>query len=127
MNEFFAVSDLVIKLLFALLCIVFAFMVYAAYVHWHKMSVARYVVRTWQFVPASDAMIDDAIQEAIQDNREAPFMAYIKFVRIKIGHKNVKVGHLLWIYRNLDANITIDQVTEIPLFNKDSSPSTVKV
>jgi len=82
------------------------------------MKVAEWVVGDGQFMPLDESIIDEAIQKARQDGNEKEFLTLLRRVRTARGHRNVKVGHLYWIWSQLESGISDFESLDIPSFTK---------
>ena len=66
--------------------------------------------------PLSVNALQTAFEEAERCGVAAEFNAYIEGIRCRLGRDNLQVGHLLWIFDQLEANLRYEQNMIIPTF-----------
>jgi hypothetical protein len=68
--------------------------------------------------PLSANALKTAVEEAQRCGVASEFNAYITGIQCRLGSNNVQVGHLLWIFDQLEANLRYQQHMIIPQFTK---------
>ncbi|MCC5452836.1 hypothetical protein LMJ53_14000 [Rheinheimera sp. UJ51] len=68
--------------------------------------------------PLSEQALRTATEEADLCGLGREFRAYIQGINLRLGANQLKVGHLLWIFDQLEQNIRYDATLTIPEFSQ---------
>lgn len=100
------------------LIIMIAFSVASIYFfkRYQAINFAKWVADEGQYQPLAEHILNDAIQEADEGNRKTEFLRYLVIIRTAVGHQNLKIGHLYWIWDQMGKNIRAEDQTVIPTF-----------
>lgn len=82
------------------------------------MKFAEWVAGEGQYMPLEESIIDEAIQVARNAGTEKQFLALLRRVRSVRGHSNVKVGHLYWIWDQIEKGVRDVDSPDVPSFTK---------
>jgi len=83
-----------------------------------SFKMARWIVVTGQYQPLTDAHLEYAINDAQQKGKENQFLNLLRIIRQQYGHNGVKIGHLYWIWHQLESEVPVIDETSVPSFDK---------
>ena len=63
---------------------------------------------------------DEAYKEAKRQGMERRFLKLVTMIQRKYGKENMKVGHLFWIFRQLEDELNTIIISDIPSFEKSN-------
>lgn len=100
----------------------------AVYLHRQAkaMKFAQWVAAEGQYQQLELSVLDEAIQEANDNNEGEEFLRYLRVIRQTVGHQNLKIGHLYWIWNQLENKIAADALDTVPNFDQ-VNPAEIKV
>lgn len=106
--------------LFVLLVCAIAFVLVGIF-SFPNIKAVKYARWLWngekaQFDPLCEDVLDIVIEFSEDDNEKSELFRYLKVIRSTIGHRNLKMGHLDWIYDQIDNKIPAEEQTTIPTF-----------
>lgn len=80
---------------------------------------AEWIVNEGQYLKLPDEVLEEAINDAKQKGTEKQFMLLLRMIRQRHGHKNIKNGHLYWIWDVIEGSDEISDDIKIPTFTKE--------
>lgn len=86
---------------------------------YQAINFAKWVADEGQYQPLAEHILNDAIQEADEGNRKTEFLRYLVIIRTSVGHQNLKIGHLYWIWDQMGKKVRAEGQTEIPTFDQN--------
>ncbi|WP_372626679.1 hypothetical protein [Arsukibacterium sp.] len=99
-----------------LMVVVFGILAYALWRYYLTHFSALAHARKSAHLPLSANALQTAIEEAESCGVASAFNAYIEGVQCRLGRDNLQVGHLLWIFDQLEENLCYEQNMIIPTF-----------
>lgn len=78
------------------------------------LDTAKFVAEGGQYLRLPDQHISEAIEDADKKGNKEEFLALLRQIRREHGHYGVKVGHLYWIWNQIDKGET--EVEKTPSF-----------
>lgn len=90
-----------------------------AYYRHRSIKFAKWVTGNGQYMPLDESILDEAIQHARSTGTEKQFLVLLRKIRSVHGHRNVKVGHLYWIWDQVEKGVGDIETLDVPRFTKD--------
>jgi len=85
---------------------------------WSVIKGAKYIAEKGQFQILRMDVIDEAIKDAKRRGFESEFMELLRMIRRKHGHDGIRVGHLYWIWHQIEQSDDDLASLEIPSFKE---------
>lgn len=82
------------------------------------MKTAQWIVEEGQFEHLPEDHLDAAIQEAEKNGYKDSFIQLLTLIRRHHGHDGVKIGHLYWIWEQIENGNSPDNIVDVPGFIK---------
>jgi|GEM_PF-1817029 len=100
----------------------------AVYLHRQAkaMRFAQWVADKGQYQQLDLCLLDEAIQDAKYKNKDEEFMRFLRVIRTTVGHENLRIGHLYWIWDQMEKNILADALNAVPNFD-EANPTDIQV
>lgn len=83
---------------------------------YRSATLAERIVKK-QYEPASKKLVDGVIDYGCRIGKEEKAVKIVTKVRTKLGHNNVKIGHIAWMLKILEGEVIFDE-NQIPTFEK---------
>lgn len=90
-------------------------------IHFMKKTAQRIIDK--QDDPVSEELYQGMIKMAREDGNEERFLEICRLIREKYGHKGLKVGHIVWALQQIDKDVDINSIKDIPPFNQEKTTS----
>lgn len=87
---------------------------------YQSIQFAKWVAEEGQYHPLPEHVLNEAIDDADDENNKAEFLKYLRSIRVAVGHQNLKIGHLYWIWDQMGKKIRAEDQTMIPTFCEGS-------
>jgi len=82
----------------------------------HEAKVLEYIVEKGQFQVLREGVIDEAVKDAKKRGLEPEFTELLRMVRRKYGYNGVRLGHLYWMWDQIERPDDDVGSLEIPSF-----------
>lgn len=82
------------------------------------IKTAEWIVTEGQYQKIPESHLEAAIMDAETKGYKATFLQFLTKIRIMHGHQEVRIGHLYWIWDQIEKGVQPEQVIEIPSFQK---------
>lgn len=79
---------------------------------------AEWIAEEGQYELLPEEHLDVALKDAEQSGTIDSFHQLLSLVRKNYGHNEVKVGHLYWIWEQIELGISVDNIDSVPKFDK---------
>lgn len=79
---------------------------------------AEWIAEEGQYEVLPEEHLNVAIKDAEQSGTIDSFLQFLTLVRRSYGHKEVKVGHLYWIWEQIELGTSADNIDNVPKFDK---------
>lgn len=79
---------------------------------------AEWIAEEGQYELLPEEHLDVALKDAEQSGTIDSFLQFLTIVRKNYGHEGVKVGHLYWIWEQIEQGTRVDSIDNVPKFEK---------